>query len=194
MVRSHGRAGPSVNRALREQPTIDVQSFLINKGRGFNVPLRITDTANGDSIYLFIDNPSNSGFDFDVVLLPRATGQADIDVSFGATKNDASDVTAHNLKSGSSRTFSGTAATFNETDDTGSAPSHGSTTVIQDFLPGDGSGIPNISAQVIDAIAVTIDEGENKLFELNNSSGGQLSRMALNCLIFEVDGTYKEID
>jgi hypothetical protein len=181
-----------VKNALKAQPTIDVHTFLINKGRAFNVPVRIADTANNDSIFVFVENPANSGFDYDIALMARATGRADINISFGASKEGANDTTAHNLKSGSNRSFSGTAATFNETDDTGTSPSHG-TTVIQDFVPGTGAGAPNLSAQVIDAIVVTIDEGDNKLFELNNGSGGQLARMALNLTIFEVDGTYKEV-
>lgn len=179
-------------RGLRSQPTIDVNSFLINKGRGFNVPIRVTDIGSGDSVYVFVDNPVDSGFDYDIALLPRATGLADVDISFGATQNDAAELAAQNLKSGSGRSFTGSAATFNETADTGTSPTHG-TSVIKDFVPGTGAGAPNLSGQVIDAIAVTIDEGSNKLFELNNGSGGQLSRMALNLLIFEVDGTYKEI-
>lgn len=182
-----------VKNALSKQPGIDIQSFLINKGRAFSPPIRFTDIANGDSIFVHVNNPPTSGFDYDIVLLPRATGLADINVSLGSSKNDANDVTSHNLKSGSTRTFTGQVATFDGTNDTGTAPSHG-TTVVEDFVPGGGAGAPNLSAQVVDSIAVTIDEGDDKLFELNNDSGGQLSRMSLNLVIFEVDGTYKEVE
>lgn len=180
-------------RALKSQPVVGLYTFLINKGRGFSTPVRVTDIGNGDSVYVVVKNPSDSGFAYDIVMLPRATGQADIDVSVNGTENDASNGTVNNLKAGSSRTFSGTVTTFDDSTDTGTAPTHGDF-VIQDFVPGGGSGAPDVSAQVIDSIATTIPEGDNKIFELANESGGTLSRMSLNLTIFEVDGTYKELN
>lgn len=180
----------TVSTYLRSSPVIDIESFLINKGRAFTVSNRVSNLGNGDSLYLYLDNPDGSGYDYDVVLLPRATSLTDLDVSFGATENDSTAATARNLKSGSSRTFSGTASTFNETADTGTAPSHG-TTIYQDFIPGGTVGA-NISAQVVDAIGFTIDEGSNKLLQLMSESGG--TRVAMNVVVFEVDGTYKEIE
>lgn len=173
----------------RDNPTIDLLSYLTNQGRAFNVPARFTDIGNGDAVNLFIDNPDGSGFDYDVVLLPRATGLVDLDVSFGATENDATATSVVNLKSGSSRTFSGSASLFDETNDTGTPPAHG-TSVVTDFIPGGGSG-QNITAQVVDSTAFTIDEGSNKLLEITNSSSGTLKRMALNLLLYEVNGRYK---
>lgn len=180
--------------ALTDQPTIDVQSFLINKGRGFTVSNRYTaGLGNGDSIYLFVNNPSDSGYDYDVTILPRASGRAELDVSFNATPGDAGEeVDVQNLKSGSPRSFSGSVEESTTTD-TGTLPSHG-TTFIEDFVPGTGVGAANVSAQVVDAIAFTIDEGDNKLLELRNSSGGNVDWIGLNVTIFEVDGTYKEIE
>lgn len=180
--------------ALTDQPTIDVQSFLINKGRGFTVSNRYTSgLGNGDSIYLFVNNPSDSGYDYDVTILPRASGRAELDVSFNATPGDAGEeVDVQNLKSGSPRSFSGSVEESTTTD-TGTLPSHG-TTFIEDFVPGTGVGAANVSAQVVDAIAFTIDEGDNKLLELRNSSGGNVDWIGLNVTIFEVDGTYKEIE
>lgn len=180
-----------VTRGHKSQPVIDLQSFLINKGRGFTVSDRITSVGNGDSVYVFLDNPAGSGFDYDIVLTPRAGGEADINISFGASSGDTgTSVTAHNLKSGSSRTFSGSVEESDETNDTGTFPSHG-TTVIQDFLPGGTQGV-KVGPASIGSISLTIDEGENKLFEMVNQSGGS-TKLALNMAVFEVDGTYKEL-
>lgn len=181
-----------VVEALFHQPTIDLQSFLINKGRAFTFSSRYSDIGNGDSTYLFVDNPSGSGYDYDIVVLPRSTGLVDLNISFNAAQNDGTTVTAHNLKSGSPRSFSGTVEE-STTGDTGSRPTHG-TTFIEDFVPGSGAGGANIAAEVIDAIAYTVDEGSNKLIELNNQAGGSLTRMAVNVVIFEIDGTYKEVE
>lgn len=177
--------------SLKRQPTIDLYSFLINKGRGFSTPYRVNDIGNGDSVYVVVENPAGSGFDYDIAMLPRASGTADIDVSVDGAPNDASNGTVNNLNSGSDRTFSGTIGAFDDSSDTGTSPTHGNF-VVQDFVPGGGAGAPNISAQVIDAIAATVAEGENKIFELRNESGGSLSRMSLNLNVFEIDGTYKE--
>lgn len=182
-----------VTTSLKQQPVIDLYTFLINKGRGFSTPVRVTDIGNGDSVFVVVENPDGSGYAYDIAMLPRSTGQADIDVSVDGASNDASNGTVNNLKSGSDRTFSGAVTTFDESADTGTAPSHGDF-VIQDFVPGGGAGAPNVSAQVIDSIAATISEGENKIFELRNESGGNLSRMSLNLNVFEVDGTYKDVD
>jgi len=51
-----------------------------------------------------------------------------------------------------------------------------------------------IAAEVVDAIAFTVDEGSNKLLEITNVAGGGVDRMALNMVVFEVDGTYKETE
>lgn len=177
-------------KGLRSQPVIDLQTFLINKGRGFTISDRITEVGNTDSIYLFVDNPTGSGYDYDVLLQPRAAGEADINVSFDATQgNTGESVTAHNLKAGSPKTFSGTVEE-SQTGDTGTLPSHG-TTIVQDFLPGGTQGV-KVGPAGIGAISMTIDEGSDKLFELVNQSGGG-SKMALNVQVFEVDGTYKEL-
>ena len=176
--------------ALRQQPVIDIETFLINKGRAFSFSSRYTDIGNGDSTYLFLDNPSDSGYDYDIVLLPRATGLVDFDISFGATQNDGTAVTPQNLKSGSGRTFTGTVEE-STTGDAGTRPTHG-TTFIEDFAPGSEQGV-KVGGSVINAVSYTVDEGSNKLVELINGSGGNLSRMALNMVIYEVDGTYKEI-
>lgn len=176
--------------ALKQQPTADLHAFLINQGRGFTVSDRVNDLGNGNSLYIYLENDS-TGIDYDVVVLPRATGRADLDISFNATQGDTGDsATVHNLKSGSSRTFSGIAE-LSTTGDTGTLPSHG-TTFIEDFIPGDGTGA-NIGGEVIDTIAFTIDEGDNKLLELRNESGGQVGRIGLNVLIFEVIGEFKEM-
>lgn len=180
-----------ITNALRDQPTADLHSFLINQGRGFTISDRVNDLGNGDSIYMYIDNTSD-GIDYDVVLLPRSTGRADLDISFNATQGDAgSAVSVHNLKSGSTNTFSGTAE-ISQSGDTGTLPSHG-TTFIEDFVPGGGEGA-FIGGQVVDAIAFTIDEGDNKLLELRNESGGTVSRIGLNVVLVEVDGTYKTVE
>ena len=181
----------NIKSALFQQPTIDLQSFLINKGRGFTVSNRVTDgLGNEESIFLYVDNPEGSGYDYDVVLLPRSSGRAEIDVSFNASPGDAGIVTAaNNLKSGSPRTFSGTVE-VSQTGDTGTLPSHG-TTFLEDFVPGSGMGT-NLAAQIIDAIAFTVDEGDNKLLELRNASGGNVDWIGLNVVIFEIDGTYKQ--
>jgi hypothetical protein len=173
---------------LQEQPVIDLQSFLINKGRGFTVSARFNDVGNGDSVYVFLDNPSDSGFDYDVVFIPRATGLIDFDVSFGATQNDGSTASANNLKSGSTRTFSGTAEK-STTGDTGTRPSHG-TVIVSDFVPGGEVGV-KVGGSVIGSVSFTIDQDSNKLIELNNQAGGSLSRMSVSLVVFEVDGTYK---
>ena len=181
-----------ITNALTNQPVIDGPSFFINQGRAFTVSDRIANVGNGDSIYVFIDNPSDSGFDYDVVLNPRAAGEADINVSFGASAgNTGTEVTAHNLKSGSSRTFSGTVEESDETNDTGTFPSHG-TTIIQDFLPGGTQGV-KVGPSAIGSVTLTIDEGSNKLFELVNQSGGG-AKLAINIVIYEVDGTWKAVN
>ncbi|UHQ96475.1 hypothetical protein [Natrinema halophilum] len=181
----------NIKSALFQQPTIDLQSFLINKGRGFTVSNRHTaGLGNGESIYLFVNNPAGSGYDYDIVLLPRASGRAEIDVSFNADAGDTGEaVTAHNLQSGSPRTFSGSVER-STTGDTGTLPSHG-TTFLEDFVPGSGMGT-NVAAQIVDSIAFTVDEGENKLLELRNASGGNVDWIGMNVVIFEVDGTYKQ--
>lgn len=177
-------------RGLRSQPVIDLQTFLINKGRGFTVSDRVTDVGIDESIYLFVNNPEGSGYDYDAIVQPRAGGEADINISFGADGGDAGEaVTAHNLKAGSPRTFGGTVEE-SQTGDTGTLPSHG-TTVIEDFAPGGTQGV-KVGPAGIGAISLTIDEGSNKLFELVNRSGGG-TKLALNIQLFEVDGTYKEI-
>lgn len=182
---------PEIQDAIKAQPTIDGPSFLINQGRAFAVSDRIDEVGNGDSIYVFVDNPDGSGFDFDVLLTPRAAGEADINVSFGATAGDTgTEVTAHNLKAGSSRTFTGTVEESDETNDTGTFPTHG-TTVVQDFLPGGTQGV-KVGPAGINAISMTIDEGANKLFEVVNQSGGG-AKLAINLVIFEVDGTFKSV-
>lgn len=182
----------SITRALRQQPVIGLQTFLINKGRGFGIPHRVEDVSNEENIRIFVNNPDGSGFDYDIVLLPRANGLCDVDVSYGATEGDAGEAgVEQNLKSGSDRTFSGETRLV-ESGDTGTQPSHG-TTIFEDFVPGNGQGA-NIGGQVIGSVATTIDEGSNKLFEMANVSSGSIDRMAINLLIFEVDGTYKEIE
>ena len=184
----HSAARAGVKGGLKGQPTSDLYSFLTNQGRGFTASSRYSDVGNGDSVYVFIDNPAGSGFDYDVVLLPRSTGLVDLDVSFGATQNDGTANAPENLKSGSSRTFSGTVEK-STTGDTGTRPTHGNT-FIEDFIPGAGSGV-NIAGSVIGSIGMTVDEGDNKLVEISNAAGGSLSRMAINLLFFEVDGTFK---
>ena len=180
----------AIERALRQQPTSDLHSFLINQGRGFTLSDRVNELGNGDSIYIYLNNPTEET-DYDVVLLPRSTGRADLDVSFGATSGDAgTEADVHNLKSGSDREFSGTAE-VSQTGDAGTLPSHG-TTFIEDFVPGGGQGA-NIAAQVVDALAFTIDAGDNKLLELRNESGGNVDRIGLNVVLLEVDGTYKVV-
>lgn len=179
-----------IERALRQQPTSDLHSFLINQGRGFTLSNRVNELGNGESIYIYIDNPTDVT-DYDVILLPRSTGRADLDISFGADQGDtgtAADV--HNLKSGSDNGFSGTAE-VSRTGDTGTLPSHG-TMFIEDFVPGGGQGA-TIAAQVVDSIAFTIDAGDSKLLELRNESGGNVSRIGLNLVFLEVDGTYKVV-
>lgn len=181
-----------IKSALFQQPTIDLQSFLINKGRGFTVSNRYTSgLGNGESIYLYVDNPAGSGVDYDVTLLPRASGRANIDISFNADPGDTGEVVnVNNLKSGSPRAFAGTVEESVSTD-TGTLPTHG-TTFLQDFVPGTGAGAANLSAQVVDAISMTIDEGDNKLLELSNESGGNVDWIGLNVALFEIDGTYKQ--
>ena len=175
-------------RGLRQQPTIDLTSFLINQGRAFTVSDRITELGNDDSTYLFIENPEGSGFDYDVIVQPRAGAEADINISFGATQGDAGQaVTANNLESGSDRTFSGLVER-SQTGDTGTLPSHG-TTVVEDFLPGGTRGV-KVGPAGVNGISLTIDEGANKLLELVNRSGGG-TKLALNVQLFEIDGTYK---
>lgn len=179
-----------IERALRQQPTSDLHSFLINQGRGFTLSDRVNDLGNGDSIYIHVDNPTEET-DYDVILLPRSTGRADLDISFGAEKGDAGTVAdVHNLKSGSDRQFSGVVE-LSQTGDTGTLPSHG-TTFIEDFVPGGGTGT-NVAAEIVDAIAFTIDAGDDKLLELRNESGGNVSRIGLNVVLLEVDGTYKVV-
>jgi len=184
---------PGVVEAFKRQPVNDNVSFLITKGRAFSPLVRFKDIGNGDSIFVHVDNPSDSGYDYNVILMARATGLADVDISFNPTKNGANDAVSNNLKSGSSRTFSGQVATFDETNDTGTSPSHG-TTILEDFVPGTGRGIPNVFGQAINGAAITIDEGDSKLFQLNNDSGGQLDRMSLNMVVIELDGTYVEVE
>jgi len=179
--------------ALKRQPVNDNVSFLTTKGRAFSPLVRFKNIGNGDSIFVHVDNPSDSGYDFNIIVMARATGLADIDMSFNPTKNGANDTASYNLKSGSSRSFSGQVATFDETNDTGTSPSHG-TIVLEDFVPGTAQGIPNVLGQAVDGAAVTIDQGDSKLFQLNNNSGGQLNRMSLNMVIVELNGTYVEIE
>lgn len=175
---------------LRTQPYNSFASVLINNGRAFAVSDRFSDLGNGGTVDLFIDNPADSGYDYDAVLRPRATGLLDLDISFNATEDtQGAEATAENLKSSSSRTFSGDARKT-ETDTTG-AYSHGDT-FIEDIIPGGGRGV-SIGGGYIDAISFTIDEGDNKLVRITNSSGGNLDRMAINALVFEVDGTFKEV-
>lgn len=176
--------------ALYQQPTIDLQTFLVNKGRAFSLSSRVNDLGNGESVFIHVDNPTGSGYDYDVVLLPRSTGRADIDISFGADSGDAgNEEPPQNLQSGSTRTFSGTAH-ISTSEDAGTLPTHGEM-FIEDFVPGTGTGA-NIGAEVIDSVAFTIDEGGDKLLELRNESGGSVDRIGLNVILFEVDGTYKQ--
>lgn len=179
-----------VERALRQQPTSDLHSFLINQGRGFTLSDRVNELGNTDSIYVYIDNLTDET-DYDVILLPRSTGRADLDISFNANQGDAGvEADVHNLKSGSDRVFSGTAE-LSQSGDAGTLPSHG-TTFIEDFVPAGGQGA-NIGAQIANAIAFTIDAGDNKLLELRNESGGNVDRIGLNVVLLEVDGTYKVV-
>lgn len=181
---------PDIIEALRSQPTADLHTFLINSEQGYTVSDRVNDLGNGNSIYMYLEN-TTSDVDYDVVLLPRGTGLADVDISFNANQGDAgTDATVHNLKSSSQDTFSGTVE-ISQTGDTGTLPSHG-TTFIEDFIPGDGTGA-NIGGEVIDSVAFTVDSGDNKLFELRNESGGNVGRIGLNLLIFELTGEFKEI-
>jgi len=192
MDEHNGRFRRGIELALRGQPASDTHSFLINQGRAFVGSHRVEDVDNEQSIYTFIENPSDSGFDYDIVLLPRSTGLADIDISFGAAEGDAGDTAImNNLKSSSPRTFSGHTR-LATSGDSGTLPSHG-TTFVEDFVPGSGHGA-SIAAEVIDAIAFTVDEGSNKLLEITNVAGGGVDRMALNMVVFEVDGTYKETE
>lgn len=177
-----------VRWVLKKQPVIDILSFFVNKGRAFIISYRVDSVSNNDSIYLFLDNPSGSGFDYDCLLFLRSAGEADIDISFGATQNDGTTVTAHNLKSGSSRTFSGTAET-STTGDAGTRPSHG-TTFIESFIPGTRQSA-KVGPGTIGEISYTIDENSNKLMEIVNRSGGG-AKLAINCVVYEVDGTYKD--
>ncbi|WP_226043483.1 hypothetical protein [Natrinema sp. DC36] len=175
-------------KGLRQQPVIDVQSFLINKGRAWTVSSRFSNVGTDDSIYVHTDNPDGSGYDYDVVFLPRSSGDMDIDISFGGDANDATAVTANNLKSGTERAFSGTVSEFNP-GSTGTAPSHG-TTFIEDHVPGGSQGSA-IASQVIDAVAWTVDEGDDKLIEITATDWS--GTLAINLIIFEIDGTYKEV-
>lgn len=168
--------------------TQTLQTRLINNGRAWAASSRFSSVSSGDSIFLFVENPSDSGFDYDLVIHPRGSGLCDVDISFDATEDtEGSDVAAQNLKSGSDRSFSGD-LTETTTGNTGSY-SHG-TIIFEDFVQADSSGI-QVGAEIISGISCTIDEGDNKLLELNNGSGGTLKRLAFNVVIFEVDGTYK---
>lgn len=177
----------SIQDALKGQPTSDFLTFLVNQGEAFVTSTRITGLSNGASEYIYIENTET--LDYDVAVLPRATGLADIDISFGATENTAgSDMSVTNLKSGSGKTFNGVIRrTGTDTD-----YSHGEF-AIQDFIPGSGVGA-NIGAEIIDAIAFTIDKGDNKLLELRNESGGPVDRLGMTIAIFRVSGEYKAVD
>lgn len=181
---------PELIDGFRRQPVIDLYSFLINKGRGFSVSDRIEGVGNDESIYVFVDNPAGSGYDYDVIIQPRAAGEADINVSFNASQGDTGTaIDPPNLKAGDNRTFSGTVEE-SQTGDTGTLPSHG-TTVIEDFAPGGTQGV-KVGPATIGAISLTIDEGANKLFEVVNRSGGG-GKFGINLQVFEIDGTYKEV-
>ena len=174
----------SVRHALKEQPTSDFGAFMINQGEAFIASTRVNDLANGSSEYVYLENTGN--VDYDVAVLPRSSGRADIDISFNATENTAgTDLSVNNLKSGSDNTFGGIARRTG----TDSDYTHGDT-FINDFVPGSGQGA-NIGGEVIGDISFTIDSGDNKLLELRNESGGQVSRIGMNIVILRIDGEYK---
>lgn len=179
----------SIQADLKQQPFIDYVTFLINQGMVFSLSDRVDGVGNDESIFTYMENPSSSGVDYDILMFPRAGGEADIDVSFGASQGDTGDaITPRNLQSSSTNTLSGT---FEESvsTDTGTLPSHG-TNVVQDFLPGGTKGV-KVGPASINAITLTIDAGDNKLFEVINRSGGG-AKLALNFVIIENDGTYKQ--
>lgn len=161
-------------------------THLVDQGYGFSVSNRYTSVGNGESIYLYVENPTNSGFDYDVVLNPRASGLSLLDISFNATQNDGTAITANNLKSGSTRTFSGVVE-GSTTGDAGTRPTHG-TIFIEDMIPG-GSFGTRVGGAIIGGVSFTVDEGDNKLIELTNE--GNATALAINLYIFEDDGTVK---
>lgn len=179
-----------VKEALTEQPILDYATVLINHGFGFTVSDRFNDIANGDSIFLFVENPSDSGFEYDIILFPRASGLADLDVSFNATEDaEGTDIDVDNLRDGVSRGFSGIARET-QTGDTGSY-THGDT-FIEDIVPGSSGGI-RMGGQVVGGIGFTIDQGSNKLIELRNEAGSQITRAAINAVILETTDEFKSL-
>lgn len=177
----------AVVQAFKQQGIQEVVTTLVNHGRAFVVSDRFNDISNGDSIFLYIENPDKSGFDYNVLLVPRASGLTDLDISFDATEETkGADADVRNLRSSTPRSFTGVARKT-QTGDTGSY-THG-TTFIEDIVPGGERGT-RIGGQLGGGIGFTIDGGDNKLLELRNEAGGNLSRLALNAVIFEIDGTF----
>lgn len=161
-------------------------THLIDEGFGFTLSNRYQEVGNGESVYLYVENPSGSGLDYDIILNPRATGGCLVDISFAATQNDGDPIEVNNLNSSSEREFSGVAE-GSTTGDTGTRPAHG-TTFIEDIIPGGSLGT-RIGGAIVGGISFTIDEGDNKLVEVNNT--GNADTIAVNMHIFEDDGSVK---
>lgn len=182
--------GDSFRTILREQPVHEFASTMVNHGRAFIISDMFKDVGNNDSIFLYLENPEGSDFDYDVILIPKATDLVDITISSNATENTQGvDADVENLRSSSNRSFTGIARKTQTTDTDGY--DHGNT-FLNDFVSGNTTGT-EIGPVIVGGVSFTIDEGSNKLIELNNVSGGGTSRISISAIVFEVDGTYKDV-
>jgi len=180
------------NYVLNELKRLQIYSqgtlttHFTDEGFAYTISARYNEVGNGESVYLYIENPDDSGYDYDIIFTPRSNGLSLVNISFDATQNDGTAVTANNLKSGSDNTFSGIVES-STTGDEGTRPVAG-TTFIEDLLPGGTQGT-RVGASAVGGIGYTIDEGDNKLIEVTNE--GNASYIALNVILLEDNGEVK---
>ncbi len=176
-----------IKSAITEAGVSEIQSFLIRKGRGFTISDRYSSIAKGDSIFLFIENPTNSNYTYEFIVAYRASGLADIDVSLNATETtEGASVSVDNLNPDSSLSFNGS-CTKTTTGNTGDY-SHG-TIISEDIVPA-GDKQAGMGASIVDGISFRLPADNNMLIELTNESGGEVDRLSIHTILFMIDGKY----
>ena len=178
-------------RRNRDRGMIDLESALTISGRAFTLSTRFGDDgeniSNGDSIYFYLDNPEGSGYDYGLVFIPRSDGLSDIDISRGGVTEvtPGEHVEPFNKRESSGREFSGIARKTTTVRD-GEYEHADGPHYVDDVIPGSGVGEPNVAGQQIDSFSMSIQEGSDLLFELTNQSGGNLDRMVVNTVVYEL--------
>ncbi len=178
-----------LDRVLKSRGVMKYISMMINNGRVYTISDRKADIGNDGTIEVYLENASDSGYKYDIILYPVATGLITYDISYNNTENtEGSTIKGHNLRVGDSQ-FSGK---IRETA-TGETGDYSQGTVfIENFVPGGETG-NKVSASIVGGVSFTLPKGEDLLIRLTNKSGGQLSYMDISMMILEVDDKFKHI-